>query len=224
MDLLDKYMGVSAPKPPGQSSGASSSGRGGPPSSVYRTNVWGDQRRGAPPSSSGSRPPPSSHSSESRPPSSYSSASRPPHSSSDSRSHQSSYSSSSGSRPPQSSSGSRPSPGISFSTPESRMKKREYDDCGSEYDSKVKRERKYESQHSSSSERKYDTQHIPSGSDRHKDSFSPITNIPVRMNSWRLDITEMDEVIQKVMFKTLMIMSNGKSFDLADGIVAVSGE
>ncbi|UMM16543.1 hypothetical protein L5515_013511 [Caenorhabditis briggsae] len=97
-----------------------------------------------------------------------------------------------------------------FSTPESRMK-REYGE--------MKKEEK-EDYNPTEAKRRYGE----SSSGGSGGSFSPIDSEKVQLNSWELDISKMDPYINKIMFKVVMVMTNEKRIDLADGLVAVSGD
>ncbi|PIC12310.1 hypothetical protein B9Z55_028538 [Caenorhabditis nigoni] len=95
---------------------------------------------------------------------------------------------------------------LPFSTPESRMK-REYEERGGVVNP-------------TDPKRRYGETSSSGGGG----SFSPIYSVKVQLNSWNLDLSKMDENIYKFMFKVVLITTNELRVDLADGIVAVSGD
>ncbi|ULU04550.1 hypothetical protein L3Y34_017367 [Caenorhabditis briggsae] len=97
-----------------------------------------------------------------------------------------------------------------FSTPESRMK-REYGEMKKE---------ETEDYNPTEAKRRYGE----SSSGGSGGSFSPIDSEKVQLNSCELDISKMDPYINKIVFKVVMVMTNEKRIDLADGLVAVSGD
>lgn len=56
------------------------------------------------------------------------------------------------------------------------------------------------------------------------ESFKPYTTVPVQLNSFKMDVSKMDPKIHRIMFKTFLVFSDGKEFELSDGVAAYRGE
>ncbi|CAL2031589.1 unnamed protein product [Caenorhabditis brenneri] len=108
----------------------------------------------------------------------------------------------------------------SFSTPAQRAGggqgyKREYDGPKREYDQYGAPDSKRRHEGASSS------QYIPR--EGPPDSFYAVSRIGVQLNSWGLDISEMDECIKKVLFEVTLVAGE-KRHKLSDGIPMMKGD
>ena len=55
------------------------------------------------------------------------------------------------------------------------------------------------------------------------ESFYAVSRAGVQLNSWRLDMSEMDKCIKKVLFEVTLVAGE-KTYKLSDGIPMMKGE